>query len=395
MRARRDLLPIAALLLAIALALPGTVEAQSVSAVVRAEGVAGVMLTDRFRDRFDWGGGGSVRAGLGFLDDYLEVRISGTTLFFPVEGQVPGTLYQFAAGARGNLPIDPVVGGPWLDLDLGGGVTGELPRFVFDVGAGWAFRPAEIFEIGPVVRYTMIVQEDGAAVPDHSHILTFGLEVALRIPIVETVTERVVEAAAQDRDDDGVLDENDECPDEPEDRDGLADADGCPETDHDGDGIEDGSDQCPSAPETANGYLDEDGCPDTEPPPVTTTPEPEAQPLEPRVQFRTGSDHVSPRYIDAIREICAIAEANPNAIIRVVGHADETGTTAGNQRLGAARSGAVTEQLILVCNLPPERIETYSFGDSRVECDDAGSREDARECHARNRRAEFFLVEAQ
>ena len=97
--------------------------------------------------------------------------------------------------------------------------------------------------------------------------------------------------------------------------------------------------------------------------------------------------------MDEIRRICEIAAEHPNATIRVVGHADETGSQAGNHRLGAARSGAVTEQLILVCNLPPTRIETYSFGDSQVDCADAETRADTEECHSRNRRAEFFLIE--
>jgi hypothetical protein len=36
--------------------------------------------------------------------------------------------------------------------------------------------------------------------------------------------------------------------------------------DHDGDGIPDEDDRCPYDPETKNGYLDEDGCPDVAPP---------------------------------------------------------------------------------------------------------------------------------
>lgn len=370
-------------------------QAQGVGVVLRGDGAAGVMMTPRYRDRFDWGGGGSVRAGLLLLDGHLEPRLSATTLFFPVAGQVPGTLYQFAAGVRGILPVDPVAGGPWLDVDLGGGVTGDLGRFVWDVGVGWAFHPADIFEVGPFARYTMIVQADGAPIPDHAHLLTFGVEIAFRIPVGETVTETIVEPGAGDRDEDGIIDDRDQCPDQPEDADGIGDADGCPETDFDGDGLEDTADRCPSAPETVNGYIDDDGCPDTEPPSAESAerPEPEAHPLEPRVQFRTGSDRVSARYIDAIREICTIADQHPNAVIRVVGHADETGTTAGNQRLGAARAGAVTEQLILVCHLDPARIETYSFGDSRVDCENAASRPDRIECNARNRRAEFYLVE--
>ncbi|MDQ3037014.1 MAG: OmpA family protein [Myxococcota bacterium] len=68
-----------------------------------------------------------------------------------------------------------------------------------------------------------------------------------------------------DNDRDGILDVDDECPMVPEDRDGDADEDGCPEGnegDRDGDGILDADDQCPDDPEDRDGFEDEDGCPD-------------------------------------------------------------------------------------------------------------------------------------
>lgn len=367
---------------------PVTVEEQaSYGFVARAEGALGLMATGAYRDRFELGGAGALRAGLFLFDGHLEARISFAAQVYPVSGEVAGTLYQFSIGARGALPMDGAVGGPFIDFDAGAGVTGNLLRFVYDVGIGWAFRPMETFEVGPVIRYTMIRQSPGAQVDDHAHLLTFGVELGLRVPMTtQTVTERIVERQGpEDRDADGVMDDVDQCPDEPEDSDGLGDGDGCPEHDHDDDGVHDDQDQCPSAAESMNGHEDEDGCPDTVPEPVVAEPQPEL--LEQRVQFRTGSDNVSRRFNPAIREVCAIAEQNPGATIRVVGHADETGTEAGNQRLAAARVGAVTEALILVCGLSADRIETYSFGDVQVTCT-----EDTRECHQRNRRAEFYLV---
>jgi outer membrane protein OmpA-like peptidoglycan-associated protein len=65
-----------------------------------------------------------------------------------------------------------------------------------------------------------------------------------------------------DRDGDGILDLDDQCPDQPEDKDGFQDADGCPDPDNDGDGLPDGQDQCPDQPEDLDGFQDEDGCPD-------------------------------------------------------------------------------------------------------------------------------------
>jgi len=65
-----------------------------------------------------------------------------------------------------------------------------------------------------------------------------------------------------DRDGDGILDSDDRCPDEPEDRDGWADANGCPDPDNDKDGILDTADKCPNKPEDKDGFQDADGCPD-------------------------------------------------------------------------------------------------------------------------------------
>ncbi|WP_081864814.1 OmpA family protein [Chondromyces apiculatus] len=68
-----------------------------------------------------------------------------------------------------------------------------------------------------------------------------------------------------DNDNDGILDVDDRCPNNPEDRDGDEDDDGCPEGndgDRDGDGILDSRDKCPDDPEDKDGFQDKDGCPD-------------------------------------------------------------------------------------------------------------------------------------
>lgn len=68
---------------------------------------------------------------------------------------------------------------------------------------------------------------------------------------------------ARDTDLDGLVDRRDLCPTDPEDRDQIQDADGCPEVDADADQIVDEVDACPVAPEVVNGLRDRDGCPDT------------------------------------------------------------------------------------------------------------------------------------
>jgi hypothetical protein len=66
----------------------------------------------------------------------------------------------------------------------------------------------------------------------------------------------------RDRDHDGVYDLDDKCPDQPEDRDGFNDNDGCPDLDNDNDGIPDAADKCPNDAEDMDQFEDEDGCPD-------------------------------------------------------------------------------------------------------------------------------------
>ncbi len=65
-----------------------------------------------------------------------------------------------------------------------------------------------------------------------------------------------------DNDGDGIPDDKDKCPNQAEDKDGFQDDDGCPDPDNDKDGIPDAQDKCPNQPETRNGYKDDDGCPD-------------------------------------------------------------------------------------------------------------------------------------
>ncbi len=70
------------------------------------------------------------------------------------------------------------------------------------------------------------------------------------------------EQAVGDADEDGIADDKDLCVNEPEDKEGFEDADGCPDFDNDLDNIVDSLDACPNEPEDYDNYQDNDGCPD-------------------------------------------------------------------------------------------------------------------------------------
>jgi hypothetical protein len=90
----------------------------------------------------------------------------------------------------------------------------------------------------------------------------FGLNQGVGSPVVRAFVGLGWAPDYRDRDHDGVPDVSDRCPDEPEDRDGFQDDDGCPDPDNDGDGIPDALDKCPNEPEDFDGFQDDDGCPD-------------------------------------------------------------------------------------------------------------------------------------
>jgi OOP family OmpA-OmpF porin len=74
--------------------------------------------------------------------------------------------------------------------------------------------------------------------------------------------EKAAPSGPKDTDGDGIPDDVDKCPNEPEDKDGFQDADGCPDPDNDNDGIPDAQDKCPNEAEDKDGFQDQDGCPD-------------------------------------------------------------------------------------------------------------------------------------
>jgi hypothetical protein len=88
-----------------------------------------------------------------------------------------------------------------------------------------------------------------------------GLDQAFGVPAFRGVLGFGWAPRSHDRDGDGVPDDVDQCPDLPEDRDGIQDQDGCPEDDADGDGVPDDQDACPLKAGVPSGDPHRNGCP--------------------------------------------------------------------------------------------------------------------------------------
>lgn len=120
---------------------------------------------------------------------------------------------------------------------------------ILDKSGSWTFWPS----------YQMLSGKEYKLGPDKWHACTLK------------VSTQII-----DTDNDGIADENDNCPSIPNqdqkdsDGDGTGDAcDTCDDRDNDNDGIKNCQDNCPNEAENYNGYLDSDGCPDTVKPTAT------------------------------------------------------------------------------------------------------------------------------
>jgi outer membrane protein OmpA-like peptidoglycan-associated protein len=151
-------------------------------------------------------------------------------------------------------------------------------------------------------------------------LVTAAIAAGCSAPVVATA-DPVKSAPAKanlDTDGDGILDGNDKCPSEAEDRDGFEDDDGCPDPDNDRDRIADAVDKCPNEPETYNGYQDEDGCPDKGGLIIADAP----VTILDVVTFDAGSDAIAAASQKLLDEIAATFKAHPELGTFVVkGHA--------------------------------------------------------------------------
>ena len=212
-----------------------------------------------------------------------------------------------------------------------------------------------------------------------------------------------------DRDNDGIVDSRDVCPDLAEDQDGFQDDDGCPDFDNDNDGIQDGKDKCPSEPEDKDGFEDSDGCPDTDNdkdgvpdardncPDVAGDPNKNGCPFKAPaklednfildgVNFRTGSAELTEDSYTKLDDVYEQLAKYSDRKYEIAGHTDNTASDKINIKLSLDRANAVREYLI---NRGVEggRLVGKGYGSSRPKADNktAAGR-------SINRRIEFYRI---
>lgn len=200
-----------------------------------------------------------------------------------------------------------------------------------------------------------------------------------------------------DRDDDGIDDGSDRCPDEPEDLDQFEDGDGCVDRDNDGDKILDADTfvagrwtncdyqlvndavrDCRNQPEDFDGFRDHDGCPDFLCFSQCPLKLPETLHLDRHGKLPTGA-------AKALDAVAATMRAVPDVDIRVVAHLDSRRDAGAAGRVTLRVAGEVVAALV-DRGIARERLTPVGYGSLIPIADDrtAAGR-------AANRRVEFVL----
>lgn len=215
--------------------------------------------------------------------------------------------------------------------------------------------------------------------------------------------------SASDRDGDGIVDSEDQCPDEKEDLDGFEDGDGCPDTDNDKDGIPDEEDRCPNQPGTPEyqgcpdsdgdeipdsedkcpdepGFPELDGCPLDKPPYVLI--EANRLRLRANIRFDTGEATIRKESFPILDEVADILKNHPEIVeVEVEGHTDNVGSRAYNLQLSERRAKSVVQYLVKR-GVEPRRLTSRGYGFDRPVASN-----DTPLGRAKNRRVEFTILE--
>jgi OmpA-OmpF porin, OOP family len=173
---------------------------------------------------------------------------------------------------------------------------------------------------------------------------------------------------ALDNDKDGLVNEEDACPEKP----GTASLKGCP--DSDGDGVADNEDRCPEV----KGSIANKGCPEMKVEDVKKITQ-----IASKIFFETNSDKLKVASQVQLDELAEILKRYEGAKLIIEGHTDSQGEDEYNQTLSQKRTESVKRYLTSK-GIAESRLTATGYGESRPIDDNKTSTG-----RAKNRRVEL------
>lgn len=277
---------------------------------------------------------------------------------------------QLVFNRGGNFEPYVLVGVEEVRFDLRLAPTETESGSVFGAGFRSDLRGERGVEMRAEYRYRTV---DAFDLDLNDNFYSFGIQVPFgkKSPVLPTV------APVLDDDNDGVVNEQDRCPNTPA---GVrVDANGCA-LDSDSDGVADHADQCPGTvrgaavdengcelDSDADGVVDRlDECPDSAPGVQVDIKgcEIKEEIRLPGVNFESNSDRLLPGAESALNNAAATLDKNPEIKVEVAGHTDSDGAAEYNESLSARRAATVRDYLISK-GIAEDRLTTRGYGESQ------------------------------
>lgn len=266
-----------------------------------------------------------------------------------------GALYHFMPEERLVPYVSAALG--YLGIDGKDGL-GDEDQAQFNYGAGLKYFISEDIALNTEVRHML----DTSGEPN---------SLMYQAGMVFFLGDKV----KHDSDNDGVMDEDDACPDTPagapvdsrgccldSDNDGVFDyKDKCPDTpagapvdsrgcclDSDNDGVFDYRDRCPNTPEGAK--VDEYGC---------------QLKINLVVLFGTDKAEIRECHTEELEKAVKFIKKYPQQKILISGHTDSVGAAAYNKQLSQRRADAVKTYLVEEAGLDADKLVTKGYGEEK------------------------------
>ncbi len=397
---------------------------------IRSNGLSEVLKANQFYKtrRMSPGLAISYIEGLGSHIDFAGT-LSGSFLNYPVPNlnslsKRERFLLEGVATMNLKMLTDRYIVNPMITLGVGASQYGGFWNAIVPIGLGIQVKLAPDVFMLLNSQYRIPVTENAAYHLYHS----IGIAGNIRNRKVIEVIPPVVIPVIKDRDGDGVVDDEDKCPDTA----GLASLQGCP--DRDADGIADGDDKCPDVPGLAkyqgcpipdtdgdgvNDELDKcvtvagvaryQGCPipDTDgdgvndeedkcpsrPGPATNQGCPEiAKEVIEKINFAaknvfysTGSYKLLAKSNASLNEVAKLMTTDPSLMLDIDGHTDSQGSDTSNQTLSENRANSVRDYLIKK-GIDGSRLKATGFGETKPIADNTTAAG-----RAKNRRTEMTV----
>ncbi len=360
--------------------------------VIKASSFSDALKGDTWRKLSNYAYGFSLSYWKG-ITNKIDFTLKGNVSFY----DYASIIYNNPGRTEIGLELEPSISirpfsddhlvNPFLTAGVGGGLyTGNLGLYA-PLGAGVQFNFNSITYLFLQAQYHATITKKA---PSDNLFYSIGFAENIsekkEAPVVTPPLPVVVEK--KDRDNDGIEDDKDACPDAAgtaalngcpdKDKDGIADKDdkcpdvagtakynGCPVPDSDGDGINDENDKCPSVaglaryngcpiPDTdGDGVNDEEdkcltvpgvasnaGCPEIKPEVIE-----KINVAAKNIFFTTGSAKIQAKSFAALNSIAKVLQDNPTYMADIEGHTDNTGNADRNKALSQARAEAVVAYL--------------------------------------------------